>query len=268
MMTSLDHAMWFHAPFKADKWMLCVQHCLLALNVTHAFALFEFRCDCFFFYFAALGAFLFATGDSCRTVANTTSSTTSATDTTKCQYQKHHVTPSISYVMDSPALSNQRGINFGRVYMQVTPHDFRVLVFQIGFGKNMFKSMAGRYSGRECRPRGPHSSERVTTNRIVPTACAPCNRSQFQAENELMCQLTAILLARAKAAARRGYDSFEKHTPRAHISMVAVIMVLKSVREIAGATKSMIKVAALNKKAIRLALVPSSRGKLISAANS
>jgi acyl-CoA thioesterase len=22
MMTSLDHAMWFHAPFKADKWML------------------------------------------------------------------------------------------------------------------------------------------------------------------------------------------------------------------------------------------------------
>ena len=23
-MTSLDHAMWFHAPFKADQWMLCV----------------------------------------------------------------------------------------------------------------------------------------------------------------------------------------------------------------------------------------------------
>jgi acyl-CoA thioesterase len=22
-MTSLDHAMWFHAPFKADQWMLC-----------------------------------------------------------------------------------------------------------------------------------------------------------------------------------------------------------------------------------------------------
>ena len=34
LMTSLDHAMWFHAPFKADEWMLCVacgviaaQHC-------------------------------------------------------------------------------------------------------------------------------------------------------------------------------------------------------------------------------------------------
>ena len=24
LMTSLDHAMWFHAPFKADEWMLCV----------------------------------------------------------------------------------------------------------------------------------------------------------------------------------------------------------------------------------------------------
>jgi acyl-CoA thioesterase-2 len=44
LMTSLDHAMWFHAPFKADQWML--------------------------------------------------------------------------YVMDSPALSNQRGINMGRVYTQ------------------------------------------------------------------------------------------------------------------------------------------------------
>ncbi len=29
------------------------------------------------------------------------------------------VTAVCSYVMDSPALSNQRGINFGRVYMQV-----------------------------------------------------------------------------------------------------------------------------------------------------
>lgn len=45
------------------------------------------------------------------------------------------MTPSISYVMDSPALSNQRGINFGRVYMQVTTLDFLVLVFQIGFEK-------------------------------------------------------------------------------------------------------------------------------------
>ncbi len=29
------------------------------------------------------------------------------------------MTAALSYVMDSPALSNQRGINFGRVYKQV-----------------------------------------------------------------------------------------------------------------------------------------------------
>jgi hypothetical protein len=81
MMTSLDHAMWFHAPFKADKWMLCVEHCLLAFYGTNAFEFFEFHCDCLP-YFASCGAFLFAAGDICRTVAKTTSSTTFTTDTT------------------------------------------------------------------------------------------------------------------------------------------------------------------------------------------
>ena len=32
-----------------------------------------------------------------------------------------------SYVMDSPALSNQRGINMGRVYMEVAPLQLRFL---------------------------------------------------------------------------------------------------------------------------------------------
>ena len=32
-----------------------------------------------------------------------------------------------SYVMDSPALSNQRGINMGRVYMEVAPLPLRLL---------------------------------------------------------------------------------------------------------------------------------------------
>jgi acyl-CoA thioesterase II len=26
MITSLDHAMWFHAPFRADEWMLLDMH--------------------------------------------------------------------------------------------------------------------------------------------------------------------------------------------------------------------------------------------------
>lgn len=28
MMASLDHSMWFHAPFRADEWLLCQMECL------------------------------------------------------------------------------------------------------------------------------------------------------------------------------------------------------------------------------------------------
>jgi len=91
-MTSLDHAMWFHAPFKADEWMLCVACGVIAARCcSRLLAALPDASSAVFVAFRTLNFLCISFVMSC-----------------------------CSYVMDSPALSNQRGINMGRVYTQVT----------------------------------------------------------------------------------------------------------------------------------------------------